>query len=93
MILTIMMAGDENPPQYSDGTILNGENETPDYQDFRRQVMVQNVDNSNYSLTSANGTTDSKRITVTVSSTKIPKPFDDIVIRWVATREGMELLY
>ena len=84
---------DENPPQYPDGTILNGENGTPDYKNFRRQVKVENVDNSNYSLTRANGSTNSKRITVTVSSTKDPKPFDDIVISWVATREGMELLY
>jgi prepilin-type N-terminal cleavage/methylation domain-containing protein len=84
---------DENPPQYSDGTILNGENETPNYQNFRRQVEVKNVDNSDYSLTRDNGTTSSKRITVTVSSTNDPKPFDDIVLRSVATREGMELLY
>src|SRR4030042_3118685 len=75
---------DKNPPQYSDGTILNGENETPNHQDFRRQVEVKNVDNSDYSLTRDNGSTDSKRVTVTVSSIKTLKPFEDIVIRWVA---------
>ena len=84
---------DKNPPQYSDGTILNGENETPNYQDFRRQVEVKNVDNSDYSLTRGDGTTASKRVTITVSSINDPKPFDDIVITWVANREGMELLY
>ena len=84
---------DENPPQYADGTILNGENETPNYQEFRRQVIVENVDDSNYSVTRDNGTTDSKRVTVTVSSINDPKPFDDIVITWVANREGMALLY
>ena len=84
---------DENPPQYPDGTLMDGNEGRPDYQNFRRQVIVQNVDDSNYSLTSSNGATDSKRITVTVSSINDPKPFDDIVIRWVATRQGMELLY
>jgi len=84
---------DKNPPHYSDGTILNGENETPNYQVFRRQVEVKNVDNSDYGLTRGDGDTDSKRVTVTVSSINDPKPFDDIVLRWVATREGMELLY
>jgi hypothetical protein len=84
---------DENPPQYPDGTILNGENETPNYQDFRRQVIVKNVDDSNYSVIRDNGTTSSKRIRVTVSSINDPKPFDDIVITWVANREGMGLLY
>ncbi len=39
---------DKNPPQYPDGTILNGENETPNYQDFRRQVVVENVDDCDY---------------------------------------------
>ena len=84
----------ENPPQYADGTILNGENETPNYQEFRRQVIVENVDDYDYgSIKKPDGTTNSKRITVTVSSINDPKPFDDIVITWVANREGMELLY
>ena len=84
---------DENPPQYPGGTILNGENETPDYQDFRRQVVVENVTDSDYGSIQLDGTTNSKRITVTVSSINDPKPFDDIVITWVANREGMALLY
>jgi len=84
---------DENPPQYPDGTSMDGNGGGPDYQDFRRQVVVENVDDSNYSLTRDNGTTSSKRIRVTVSSINDPKPFDDIVITWVANREGMELLY
>jgi prepilin-type N-terminal cleavage/methylation domain-containing protein len=84
---------DKNPPQYPDGTILNGENETPDYQGFRRQVKVENVDDGNYGNVRADGTTNSKRVTVTVSSINDPKPFDDIVIMWVANRQGMELLY
>jgi prepilin-type N-terminal cleavage/methylation domain len=83
----------KNPPQYPDGTILNGENETPDYQNFRRQVVVENVDNSDYSLIRDDGDTASKRVTITVSSTTVPEPFKPIVIRWVANREGMELLY
>jgi prepilin-type N-terminal cleavage/methylation domain-containing protein len=83
----------KNPPEYPDGTILNGENETPDYQDFRRQVIVENVTDSDYGSIQLDGTTNSKRITVTVSSINDPKPFDDIVIMWVANREGMELLY
>jgi prepilin-type N-terminal cleavage/methylation domain-containing protein len=83
----------KNPPQYPDGTSMDGNEGRPDYQNFRRQVEVKNVDNSDYSLTRGDGDTHSKRITVTVSSTNDPKPFYDIVIRWVANREGMELLY
>ena len=83
----------ENPPQYADGTILNGENETPNYQEFRRQVVVKNVTDSDYGSIQLDGTTSSKRIRVTVSSINEPKPFDDIVITWVANQEGMALLY
>ena len=83
----------ENPLQYADGTILKDENGIPIYKNFRRQVEVKNVDDGSYGDIRADGATASKRVTVTVSSTKTPEPFDDIVIRWVATREGMELLY
>jgi hypothetical protein len=83
----------ESPPEYPDGTILNGENGVPNYQGFHRHVDVENVDNSNYNTTVANGTTDSKRVTVTVSSTNDPKSFDNVVLIWVATREGMQLMY
>jgi prepilin-type N-terminal cleavage/methylation domain-containing protein len=84
---------DKNPPQYPDGTSMDGNEGRPDYRNFRRQVIVENVDDSDYSLTRDNGATSSKRITVTVSSGNDPKPFDDIVMTWVANREGMELLY
>jgi len=84
---------DENPPQYPDGTSMDGNEGRPDYQNFRRQVIVKNVDDIDYSLTRGDGTTSSKRIKVTVSSINDPKPFDDIVIMWIANREGMELLY
>lgn len=84
---------DKNPPQYPDGTILNDESETPDYQGFRRRVVVENVTDYDYGNIQLDGTTNSKRITVTVSSINDPKLFDDIVIMWVANREGMELLY
>ena len=84
---------EENPPQYGDGNLLNGSGGRPDYSNFRRAVTVENVDNNDYSNTQTDGITDSKRITVIVSSTNNPKSFDDVVLKWVANREGMELLY
>ncbi|MDY6862104.1 MAG: hypothetical protein SV062_03845, partial [Thermodesulfobacteriota bacterium] len=76
--------------QYPDGTDLDGTGGIPDYSDFSRTVLVENVDDNNYSGSPVpDGTTASKRVVVTVSSAKI----SDIVIKWVATREGMELMY
>jgi MSHA pilin protein MshD len=84
----------QNPPQYADGTALDGSSDTPDYNNFRRQVVVENVDDNDYSSPArTQGSTASKRVTVTVSSTKSPKTFDDVVMTWVANREGMEMLY
>jgi MSHA pilin protein MshD len=84
----------ENPPQYADGTALDGSSGTPDYSDFRRQVTVENTDDNDYSSPArAQGLTASKRVTVTVSSTKSPTTFDAVVMTWVANREGMDLLY
>jgi len=83
----------QSPPQRADGTLLNGQNGTPDYRNFRRKVVVENVADNDYSMVMDKGTTYSKRIIVTVSSEKTPPSFPDVVIKWVATREGMELLY
>jgi len=84
---------DQNPPQYPNGDPLNGNDDRPDYRDFRRKVVVENVDDADYSLARADGTTASKRITVTVSSVRTPSSFSDVVLKWVANREGMDLLY
>ncbi|MFH0811676.1 MAG: hypothetical protein V2A69_02400 [Pseudomonadota bacterium] len=77
---------DQSPPQYPDGNSVTIQNNT----DFRRTVVVENVADNDYSAPRTDGTTSSKRITVTVSS---PPSFEDVVIKWVATREGMDLLY
>ena len=83
----------ESPPQYPDGMPLDGANNTPDFRGFRRKVVVENVSDNDYSAIRRDGTTSSKRITVTVSSEKIPPSFDDIVLSWVANREGLDLMY
>ncbi|MCX8011920.1 MAG: type II secretion system GspH family protein [Desulfobacterota bacterium] len=84
----------ETPPQYPDGTILNGDNGKPDYRGFCREVRVENVDDNNYGNPRANGTTNSKKVTVRVLSVMVPKAFADneIILQWVANREGMKLL-
>jgi type II secretory pathway pseudopilin PulG len=85
---------DENPPQYANGTALDGTGGRPNYSDFRRQVTVENIDDNDYSSPArTQGLTASKRVTVTVSSTKSPTTFDAVVMTWVANREGMDLLY
>jgi len=83
----------ESPPQYPDGTPLDGANNTPDFRGFRRKVVVENVSDTDYGAIRTDGTTSSKRITVTVSSEKVPPSFDDIVLSWVANREGLDLMY
>lgn len=83
----------ENPPQYSDGNPLDGSGGRPDYRNFQWVVVVDNVADNDFQTVRSDGSTASKRITVTVSSTKTPPSFDDVVIRWVANREGMGLLY
>lgn len=84
---------DETPPKHPDGTDWTGSTDSPGTH-FRRRVTVQNIDNNNYgSAARSDGSTASKRITVTVSSTKSPAPFDPVVMTWVANREAMDLLY
>lgn len=84
----------ENPPRYADGTVLDGSSGTPNFSDFRRQVVVENADDNDYgSPARTPGSTASKRVTVTVSSTKSYATFDPVVMTWVANREGMNLLY
>ena len=84
---------DQNPPQYPNGDVLNGQGGTPDYSEFRRKVVVENVDDVDFGITRADGTIDSKKITVTVSSMKTPASFPEVVLKWVTTKEGMDLLY
>ena len=84
---------DRSPPRYPNGDLLNGMGGRPDYGDFRRKVTVENVDDVDFSLVRGDGTTDSKKITVTVSSVRTPSPFPDVVLKWVANRDGMDLLY
>ena len=59
----------KTPPQDVDGVSYNGAGSMPDYSYFTRQVTVENVpqDNFNVLTPSADGTTDAKRIIVTVS--------------------------
>jgi len=78
-----------SPPEYQNGTSMNGDGDTPDYNDFCRKVVVKNVDDNDYSITRKDGTTNSKRVVVTVTSPKI----EDVIIKWVATRNGMNILY
>ena len=83
---------DFNPPQYCDGTPMDGtsyppdHNFTPYYTYFRREVAVTNVKDDDFSDDSpADGDTDSKRITVTVSSTATPRHFEAVVLQTVVT--------
>jgi len=78
----------QSPPQYPDGNAMPA-----GYNDFRRKVVVENVDDVDFSVARADGTTDSKKITVTVSSVITPSSFPDVVLKWVANKEGMDLLY
>lgn len=84
---------DQSPPQYPNGDPLDGQGGRPDYRDFRRKVVVGNVDDVDFSFVRGDSTTDSKKITVTVSSVRTPVPFPDVVLKWVANRDGMDLLY
>jgi hypothetical protein len=84
---------DESPPQYPDGTPVNGTNTTPDFSGLRRKVTVVNVSDTDYGAARADGTTNSKKITVTVSSEKSPPTFEEVSITSVANKEGMILLY
>ena len=86
------------PPEFQDGTILNGEDGRPDYSNFRRQVMVDNVDENDYSNQLNDGESASKRVTVTVALkdpySDQPDEFHDAVaLQWVSNRTGMALLY
>ena len=59
----------ENPPQSVSGTVYNGTGGTPNYSMFTRSVLVENVPQNNFNAgsPSADGSTDAKRIIVTVS--------------------------
>ena len=61
----------KNPPEDVDGTSYDGTDTTPDYSAFTRAVTVENVPENNFDIgtPSADGTTDAKRIVVTVSWT------------------------
>jgi hypothetical protein len=83
----------QSPPQYPSGELLDGQGDRPDYRDFRRTVVVENVDDLDYGLVRGDGTTASKKVTVTVSSVRTPSPFPDVILKWVANRDGMDLLY
>jgi hypothetical protein len=65
---------------------MNGSEDTPDYTNFRRSVAVENVQNDNYTVTQSDGATDSKRITVTVSSTANPEHFEPVELQTVVTK-------
>ncbi|MBN2467719.1 MAG: hypothetical protein JXD19_06160, partial [Deltaproteobacteria bacterium] len=82
-----------SPPQFPDGTVMNGQDRTPDYSNFRRTVVVENVDDDNYGMVTADGATAAKRIVVTVSSENTPPSFPDMAITGVVAREGIDLLY
>jgi type II secretory pathway pseudopilin PulG len=59
----------KNPPQDISGTDYDGADSTPNYARFTRAVTVENVpeDDFNTATASDDGTTDAKRITVTLS--------------------------
>lgn len=61
----------KNPPEDVDGTSYDGTASQPNYSIFTRAVTVENVpeDNFDTETPSADGTTDAKRIVVTVSWT------------------------
>ncbi len=75
---------DESPPRDINGTPMNGEGGTPDYSNFRRQVNVEYVDDDDYDQVVASS--NSKRITVTVSSTTNPPHFYEVILQMVITR-------
>ena len=56
----------EAPPLTREGFALDGEEGRPNYNKFRRQVIVENVDPRNYNTVYPDGATDAKRITVEV---------------------------
>ncbi|MDY6843556.1 MAG: type II secretion system protein [Thermodesulfobacteriota bacterium] len=73
-----------SPPQRKDGTPMDSIN-PPDYKNFKREVEVANVSDDNFTDVQDDGSTDSKRITVTVSSTLDIKRFNDVTIHTVVT--------
>lgn len=60
--------GPGNSPEYIDGTQMNGSGSTPDYWYLRRNVIVQNVANTNFNTVVADGSSDFKKIRVSVST-------------------------
>ncbi|UCD54784.1 MAG: type II secretion system protein [Candidatus Omnitrophota bacterium] len=59
----------KNPPQDVNGTPYDGTDTIPDYSAFTRAVTVENVPENDFDIEapSTDGTTDAKRIVVTVS--------------------------
>lgn len=59
----------KNPPEDVSGTAYDGTGSTPNYASFTRAVTVENVPENNFNTAtpSGDGTTDAKRIIVTVS--------------------------
>ena len=77
----------ENPPRDINGNPMNGTGGTPDYSNFRRQVAVEYVDDDNYDqVVVAPGTSNSKRITVRVSSATNPPHFYEVALQTVVTK-------
>ena len=62
----------ENPPEDMDGNLFDGTGGRPDYQGFTRTVEVINVAESDLNTPVAPGSTDFKRVKVTVSEADIP---------------------
>ena len=60
--------GPNNAPEYIDGTQMDGSGSAPDYTFLRRSVVVQNVSNADFDTDAADGSTDFKKIQVTVNT-------------------------
>ena len=76
----------ENPPRDINGNPMNGTGGTPDYSNFRRQVAVEYVNDDNYTIPPAVPPSNSKKITVRVSSTTNPPHFYEVVLQTVVTK-------
>lgn len=63
----------ENPPEDMDGKLFDGTGGRPDYRGFTRQVEVINVAETDLNTAAAPGSTDFKRVKVTVSEADIPE--------------------
>lgn len=57
-----------NAPEYIDGTLMDGSGSSPNYTYLTRSVVVQNVANADFDTVVADGTSDFKKVQVTVST-------------------------